>query len=121
MELPQEVEAFYVIPAIRRELARRLVATGMPQRAAAERLGVTPAAVSQYLANKRGTVHGYAPRVVAALDDAAARIAATTDPKVTRAAIDRLCTVMRDEKVICDLHRKHADVPGGCATCFEKA
>jgi predicted transcriptional regulator len=52
--MPQELEVWYLLPAIRRELARELLKLGMNQSEAAERLGMTRASISQYLNSKRG-------------------------------------------------------------------
>lgn len=45
---------WYVLPKIRADLARELVKNGMSQKEVAEKLGITPSAVSQYLHKKRG-------------------------------------------------------------------
>ena len=45
------------LPAIRKEIARSMTDDfGLSQRATAEKLGVTPSAVSQYLSEKRGNI-----------------------------------------------------------------
>ncbi len=54
MIFPCEKAVWYYLPQIRADLARELVHTGMTQSRAAKLLGVTPAAVSQYLNRKRG-------------------------------------------------------------------
>lgn len=54
MKVPCEVMASKVIPMIRGELARELVARGYSKKEVAEILGVTIAAVSQYTSRKRG-------------------------------------------------------------------
>lgn len=52
---PCELMLWNHLPAIRKELAVALINDhGLSQRDAAEKLGVTPAAVCQYLAKKRG-------------------------------------------------------------------
>lgn len=52
--LPQEIEVWYIIPAIRRELARELSVThGVSYDKIGKLLGLTKAAISQYLGNKR--------------------------------------------------------------------
>lgn len=52
--LPQEVEVWYLIPAIRKELARILTEEyEMSYEKAGNLLGISKAAISQYLSNKR--------------------------------------------------------------------
>jgi predicted transcriptional regulator len=51
---PCEKAVWYYLPQIRADLAKELVKSGMTQSEAAKKLGVTPAAVSQYLHKKRG-------------------------------------------------------------------
>lgn len=52
--LPQEIEVLYILPAIRRELSKELIRThGVTYEKTGKLLGITKAAVSQYLSNKR--------------------------------------------------------------------
>ena len=56
MKIPCELIVWYVLPSIRRELARELVENHhFSQAEVARRFGVTDAAISQYLKAKRGT------------------------------------------------------------------
>ena len=53
--LPQEIEVWYVIPSLRKELSKILTKKyGMTFEKAGNSLGVSKAAVSQYLSKKRG-------------------------------------------------------------------
>jgi uncharacterized protein len=53
--LPQEIEVWYIIPSIRRKLAKILVNKHkLKQNQVAKILGTTEAAISQYLSKKRG-------------------------------------------------------------------
>ena len=54
MIFPCEKAVWYYLPQIRADLAIELVKTGMTQSQASKKLGVTPAAVSQYINKKRG-------------------------------------------------------------------
>ncbi len=54
MKSPCEVFASRIIPVIRGEIARELVARGHKKKEVAEILGITIAAVSQYVHGKRG-------------------------------------------------------------------
>jgi uncharacterized protein len=50
-----EESVWYILPIIRREFAQSLIKDhGLTQRKAAEKLGITESAVSQYLSKKRG-------------------------------------------------------------------
>lgn len=52
--LPSEIQVWYVLPVLRKELARVLVKEEkVTQKEAAKLLGITEAAVSQYLNDKR--------------------------------------------------------------------
>ena len=53
--LPQEVEVWYLIPALRKEITKALIKDfGKNQREVSAILGVSEGAVSQYLSSKRG-------------------------------------------------------------------
>jgi predicted transcriptional regulator len=119
MDLPQEIDVYYTIPAVRRELAQRLVKQGLTQRDVARRLGVTEAAVSQYMSNKRGITYEYPREVAIALDGAAAAISGTEDVALVRRSVENLCVIMKEHKVICELHKQHDKTKDGCSTCYE--
>ena len=52
--LPQEIEVWYIIPAIRKELAKQLTSEyGLSYEKAGKLIGISKAAVSQYISNKR--------------------------------------------------------------------
>lgn len=54
MQTLQELQVWFVLPGIRRELANALKAKGVNQKKIALILDITEAAVSQYVAGKRG-------------------------------------------------------------------
>ncbi|MCQ2972545.1 MAG: transcriptional regulator [archaeon] len=54
MKPPCEIVVWYVIPAIRAELAKSLISYGMKQKDVSELLDITQPAVSQYTTSKRG-------------------------------------------------------------------
>lgn len=55
MKPPCEIVVWYVIPAIRSELAKDLLALGMKQKEVSELMDITQPAVSQYITDKRGS------------------------------------------------------------------
>ena len=52
-ETPQEIEVWYVLPAIRKEMAKVMADKGLKQVEIAEILGLTKSAVNHYLKQKR--------------------------------------------------------------------
>jgi uncharacterized protein len=55
LKTPCEIIVWEILPVIRKELAKTLITEhGLTQRKAAERLGLTEATVSRYVAGKRG-------------------------------------------------------------------
>ena len=53
-QMPQEIEVWYIIPAIRRELAKSMIKDlKITQKQVASIMEITEAAVSQYLHSKR--------------------------------------------------------------------
>ena len=56
MKAPCEIILWHILPAIRKEFARGLMKNySLNQKQVAELLGITPAAVCQYLSKKRGS------------------------------------------------------------------
>lgn len=54
LNCPCEIIVWQILPALRRELARKLIQDfGLSQKEAAEKLGLTEAAVSRYISGKR--------------------------------------------------------------------
>ncbi len=80
MKIPCELVVWYLLSTIRKEVARELVDVyGYTQAKVAETFGVTDAAISQYLKNKRGsnqlvTGNPEFPKVLDAIKESTARI-----------------------------------------------
>jgi hypothetical protein len=111
---PQEVEVFYLLPAIRRELSTALKGLGKTQKEIAKLLGVTEAAVSQYQSNKRA--HAQFPHeMTARIKEAAVRI---TDRDSMIRETQAILGVAKADRFICKMHEQVADVPKGCDVCF---
>lgn len=96
--LPQEIEVWYVIPAIRRELSRLLTKEhGLSYDKAANILGISKAAISQYSKNKRASQTILNKKVLKELEKSAKRV--TKDKEKTVREILRILKFMRDKKV----------------------
>src|SRR3989344_90462 len=97
---PQEIEVWYVIPAIRKELAVDLVKRGKSQRQVAKILGITEAAVSQYLKNKRANDLTLPPEVKDFLKKAVEKI---RDKKTAYRQIQEVSKYVRESKALCKI------------------
>ncbi len=143
--MPQEVEVWYVLPAIRRELAKVMKTKTVPrvgedgkkkehkitQKEIAKMLGVTEPAITQYLLKKkgrrsRGDQVQIPERFLPELDKSADAMieqyesrGANEDMFETMTAeINRLIKVFRDDGYMCDVHRQFsAHVKDDCSAC----
>ncbi len=113
---PQEVEVYFIIPAIRKALAQAMKKQGLEQKDIAHKLGLTPSAISQYIHNKR------AADLDLGLDDevevSAKRI---TDTLSMFTETQRLLQLARSTKVLCKIHEKIGGAPRKCDACFPEA
>jgi predicted transcriptional regulator len=114
---PQEVEAFYILPALRRVFAVQLKAQGWSQKKIAETIGVTESAVSQYLSKKRGAKDIiFNAEIIDAVNNASQHIKEQGD-FVFHA--QQILKNMTETKAICDIHKQvQSEVPHNCDVCF---
>ncbi|MBW2985357.1 hypothetical protein KY313_01765 [Candidatus Woesearchaeota archaeon] len=117
--MPQEIEVWYLIPALRKELSRIFIRDyGLAQKKAAELLGISEAAVSQYVKEKRGKEIKFTKSELGEIKDTAAKI--VKDKKHSMKYLYEACVTFRGSKTICNLHRKyHKDIPAKCTICVE--
>ena len=117
--MPQEIEVWYLIPALRRELASVFVDEHkMSQKEAAEILGITNAAISQYLSLKRGNEMKFSKKEIAEIKKAAGEI--VKDKKNAMKKIYDLSVLMKKSKTICAIHKDQDKTLGkNCDICFK--
>jgi len=115
---PQELEVYYILPALRRELATALKQAGKSQKDIAELFGVSEAAVSQYVHAKRGADVTFTEEMKNTIKNAAPRI---TDKVAFLRETQHLLRKVWSDKIICDVcHSQNGcAIPKNCAVCFE--
>ena len=113
---PQEVEVSYNLPANRRELSIEFKRLGKSQREIAKLLGVTDAAVSQYISAKRASDVAFPDDLKSKIQAAAPRI---TSPQSMVREIQAILQQSKDDRFICRMHEQVSDVPQGCDVCFK--
>lgn len=112
---PQEIEVRYVIPALRNAFATEFKKKGLSQREIAGLLQVRESTISQYLSKKRGDNASFNPIIQKAIAQAVKRISTKED--LIRESQHILQMIRAKDTIICDLHKKHANLPADCALC----
>ena len=117
--MPQEIEVWYLIPALRKELSKIFIKDyGLAQKKAAELLGISEAAVSQYIKEKRGKDIKFVKSELEIIKETADKI--VKDKKYSMKYLYEACILFRGSKTVCNLHRKHhKDIPLKCTICIE--
>ncbi|MBI2581087.1 helix-turn-helix domain-containing protein [Candidatus Woesearchaeota archaeon] len=112
---PQEVEVFYILPAIRSGMAAAMKKQGMSQKDIARLLCVQESTISQYLSSKRAADVKFNDSVNREISAAVKRIKTKVDlVRETQSILE----MIRSEKLICKVHESVADLPEGCDACF---
>lgn len=111
MKPPCVIVVYYVLPAIRAIVAQKLVEKyNLRQVDAAARMGVAPAAVTQYVKGKRGSslmeAISQSERAVKIISDLAECLEREETPiDVILNKTCEACSVIRSERLICDMHQ----------------
>lgn len=123
MKPPCVVVVRYVLPAIRVLTARELVERYELKRSeVAQKMGITPAAVTQYLEKARG---GIAVGVVERSEEATGIISQTADALAKNEGstcdvmvnICEICRAMRASGLICEMHKETLPALKGREVC----
>lgn len=112
---PQEIEVFYILPAIRRELTINLKQLGLKQTEIANLLGVTTSAISQYLNSKRAAEVKFTNELKQDIKKSAIKI---KQGSFLLEETQYLLNKTRDARITCQIHKKFANIPGNCEVCF---
>ncbi|MDI6898011.1 transcriptional regulator [Methanocella conradii] len=118
MKPPCELVVWYVIPAIRAELAKELVKLGLSQKEVSERLGITQSAVSQYVKEKRGKGIAMNRQVRKAIRNLAREMANGDKKRDVIPGICSVCSIVKATGSLCDLHRQEDAGLEGCEMCL---
>src|SRR3989344_6957978 len=120
--MPQEIEVRYILPAIRRELARIFIQDHkLSQKDAAKLLGLTEAAVSQYQHSKRAKEVVFNSEIVSEIKKSAEKILTEKANKQRLIAeMYRISTLANVKQILCDLHRSQSKELGSCNICFDE-
>jgi predicted transcriptional regulator len=103
---PQELEALYLIPALRKELAKALIKKHkLNQSKAAELLGINKAAVSQYLHSKRASNIKFPKGFSKEIEKSAEKV--FVDKECLVSEIMRLSKIVKEKGIMCQVCVKY--------------
>ena len=104
--LPQEIEVWYIIPAIRKELAKQLIKKhSLPYSKTGKILGISKSAVSQYISNKRGNKFIIPPEIKEKVAISTEIIA--KNPERAIYEIEKLLKLIKQNKSSCELCKRY--------------
>ena len=119
MKPPCEIVVWYVIPAIRSELAKELLNLGMKQKDVSELMDITQPAVSQYITDKRGSGVKLPENVRQMIKDFALEL---YEGKAEKAdLISRVCIIckhVKTEDVLDQLDIDKSKLNADCQSCL---
>lgn len=108
---PQEIEVFYIIPALRRYFAMYMKLQGLKQNKIAELLHIEKSAVSQYIKKKRGNKVEFSENVLNEVAKSASRI---KDKFSLLGETQRLLRLIRVSGDLCKIHKSISNIPNDC-------
>jgi len=114
--MPQEIEVWYIIPALRKALTKAMIEKGMSQKDIAKIMGITEAAVSQYLHAKRASEITFSKKELGEIKKSAEII--TKHPEQLMAQMMYLLSVQDIKQLTCSMHKKFDSSLENCETCF---
>jgi len=110
--MPQEIEVWYVLPAIRAELSREMFDKGLKQNKIAKILGLTRAAVCQYLKHKRANEINFNDKIKKEIREGGDKIIKNKICAIKE--IQHICAFIKQSGFLCSIHKKYNEV---CAQC----
>ncbi|MCK5560822.1 MAG: helix-turn-helix domain-containing protein [Thermoplasmata archaeon] len=109
MKMPCELIVWYILPAIRSAIAENMVKEhNLKQTEVAKKLGITDAAVSQYLSSKRAKIVLKDPKIRKQIKESTRRIVNGDEGKVIIETC-RLCDLLKKTKLLPNLYKEYGD------------
>lgn len=116
MKQPQEIEVWYIIPALRRKFSRCMVHKyNLSQRKTAKLLGVTESAVSQYVNKKRAQEVSLGCEIAKKIDLSAKKIIDSKSNFIKET--QKMLKIAKNNGVLCRVHKIYDEVPKNCNYC----
>lgn len=120
MKTPCEIISTHFLPNIRSRLTIELIENfNFSQKQVSKKLGLTEAAVSQYISKKRGKEIKLDQKTEKAIKILAEKIAkGKIDDMTIIPEICNICLIMRKSGTICMFHKQFEKIPDSCNICL---
>lgn len=116
--IPQEIELYYIVPSIRKELSKVMSKKGLSQKEISKKLGITESAVSQYLKNKRASKIKFDLKTKKYIEKSAFNIIKGAHV-ITE--LQKISHIMKKDLTICKIHHTYdSNIPKECRLCMVK-
>jgi hypothetical protein len=115
MDTPQEIEVWYILPALRRQLADEMKQKGLRQNEIAKIMHVTEAAVSQYFKSKRAKEVQFTEKLKQDIKISAEKL--IKNNSLFMQELQTLLTLTKKELLLCKIHKCHCSLPENCGVC----
>jgi predicted transcriptional regulator len=114
--MPQEIEVWFVIPALRRDFALSMKKHGLKQLAISKKLGLTVPAVSQYINGKRGKDIEFSLDIKKEIEKSVNNI--INKNANSSYEIIRITKIIRKKGYLCEIAKKFHVIPENCNICM---
>ncbi len=112
--MPQEIEVWYILPAVRLEIAKGLKKKGLSQQEISKKMYVTPAAISNYFKSKRASGMKFNKKVIKRIKEAVENI---IGEKCFIKEVQDILKIVKNTEYLCKVHKKYANMPVNCGAC----
>jgi predicted transcriptional regulator len=113
---PQEIEVWYILPALRKELAKSMKEEGTSQKEIARLLGLSEGAVSYYSNGLRANRIKFGDKTLIEIKKSSKRIINGKSNLIKE--IRALVNLEEVKELVCKLHRQNGGAAEDCRICF---
>ncbi len=112
---PQELEVWYLLPAIRKKLALALVKEGMAQKEVAKIMGISAATISHYKKDKRAKKDIIGDSLDSDINKSVKKI--VNDSSVIFSEIMNLTKIVKKKGLLCEIYQKQKNLVSKLPCC----
>jgi len=112
---PQEIDMWYILPAIRKEFAVEMIKQGVSQKDISKQLGLTEASISHYKKEKRANEIDLGSEIKQEIANAVKRIISKKSTMFNE--IIKIDSLIKSKGILCKIHREKCSNIGECSEC----